>query len=65
MTREHLIAEIEAFARKQGLAPATVTSRGVGNSRLYARLKGGKSCTLDVAERLRAYMAATAEPSAA
>lgn len=65
MTTEQLISEIEAFASKKGIAPATVTSRAVGNSRLYHRLKGGKSCTLDVAERLRRYMTAGATASAA
>lgn len=64
MTREHLIAEIEAFARAQKIAPATVTSRGVGNSRLYARLKAGKSCTLGVAERLRVFMTLNTCPAA-
>ncbi|GGG77702.1 hypothetical protein GCM10011415_28280 [Salipiger pallidus] len=65
MTREQLIADIEAFASARGLAPATVTSRAVGNSRLYARLVGGKSCTLEVAERLRSYMSDESKPSAA
>jgi hypothetical protein len=57
MITEQLISDIEAFAASKGVAPATVTSRGVGNSRLYHRLKHGKSCTLDVAERLCQYMA--------
>lgn len=57
MTREQLISEIEDFAEQREIAPATVTSRAVGNSRLYARLKSGKGCTLAVAERLRAFMA--------
>jgi len=61
MTIQKLISEIEAHARKSGIAPATVTSRAVGNSRLYARLKDGKSCTIDVAERLRAFMKAEAK----
>ena len=68
MTTEQLISEIEAYASDRGIAPATVTSRAVGNSRLYHRLKDGKSCTLGVAERLREYMAAGAtvsQPSAA
>lgn len=57
MTHEHLISEIEDCARRRSIAPATVTSRAVGNSRLYARLKAGGSCTLIVAERLRTHMA--------
>ena len=65
MTNQQLISEIEAFASRNGIAPATVTSRAVGNSRLYHRLKDGKSCTLGVAERLREFMAAKASASAA
>lgn len=56
MTNSQLIKEIEDFAKKKGLAGATVTSRGVGNSKLYAQLKRGKSCTLTVAERLMTYI---------
>ena len=65
MITAHLILEIETFASLRGVAPATVTSRGVGNSRLYHRLKDGKSCTLDVAERLRQYMADNPAPCSA
>lgn len=57
MMTAQLISEIETFASSKGVAPATVTSRAVGNSRLYKRLKSGKSCTLGVADRLRSYMA--------
>lgn len=56
MMTAQLISEIERFASSKGVAPATVTSRAVGNSRLYRRLKDGKSCTLGVADRLRQYM---------
>ena len=55
-----IIKEIEDFAREHEIAPATVTSRAVQNSRLYARLKGGGSCTLKIAARMRAYMVAHA-----
>jgi len=57
MTQNDLIQEIEAFAARRGVAPATVTSRAVGNSRLYSRMKSGGGCTLAIAERLRAWMA--------
>lgn len=56
MTKEHLISDIEGFALLMNIAPATVTSRAVGNSRLYHRLKDGKSCTLDVAERIQKFI---------
>lgn len=57
MTPDTLISRIEAFAKARKIEPATVTSRAVGNSRLYARLKEGGSCTLRVAARLEAFMA--------
>ncbi|MGS4985014.1 hypothetical protein ACVDG2_16840 [Pseudosulfitobacter sp. RP-4] len=56
MTREQLVSDIEEFAAINKIAPATVTSRAVGNSRLYRRLKTGKSCTLEVAARLKKFM---------
>ena len=65
MTNSQLISDIETYAAATGVAPATVTSRAVGNSRLYHRLKEGKSCTLDVAERLRIYMTGARSESAA
>lgn len=49
--------EIETFAAQAGIAPATVTSRAVQNSRLYQRMKEGGSCTMYTAERIRAFMA--------
>ena len=48
--------EIEQFAKRMGIAPATVTSRAVSSSRLYRRLIEGGSCSLRTAERLRQYM---------
>lgn len=56
MTRDDLIRKIEEHAAARGIAPATVTSRGVGNSRLYRTLKAGGGCTLEIAERLIIYM---------
>jgi len=56
MTRSELIAAIERCARDHAISPATVTSRAVANSRLYARLIGGGDCTTSVAERLASYI---------
>lgn len=56
MTRAEIIAAIEAFAKRHNIAPATVTSRAVGNSRLYARMLSGGDCTTEIAQRLRDYM---------
>ncbi len=60
MTHSELISLIERHAESRGIAPATVTSRAVGNSRLYSRLKDGGSCTIEIAERIKAFIAAQA-----
>lgn len=57
MTRTDLIQEIEQFAERNNLAPATVTSRAVNNSRLYHRMKAGGGCNVIIAERLRDFIA--------
>lgn len=63
MTRQDLLQEIEDFALRHGIAPATVTSRAVSNSRLYARMKAGGGCNVIIAERLREYMAKQDAPT--
>lgn len=65
MTIDALIQSIEAFAARRGWQPATVTSRAVQNSRLYARMKAGGGCTLRTAEKLRAWMEADEAAEAA
>jgi hypothetical protein len=56
MTRDQIISRIETFAAAQGIAPATVTSRAVGNSRLYRRMRQGGDCTTEVAARIVRYI---------
>jgi len=63
MTQEDIISEIEAFAAARGIAPSTVTSKAVSNSRLYERLKRGGGCTLRTAEKIRAFMIASSPVS--
>ncbi len=65
MTHADLIEDIERAALVIGLAPATITSRAVNNSRLYARLKGGKSCTITVAAKVRDWIAENEKSTAA
>jgi hypothetical protein len=65
MTHDDLIADIERFAQTKNIAPATVTSRAVANSRLYARLKDGGSCTITVAARVRQFIEQNSSPSSA
>lgn len=56
--RDVVISRIDEFCRRRGVAPATVTGRAVGNSRLYARLKAGGDCTTAVAARVLAWLEA-------
>ncbi|WP_152492664.1 hypothetical protein [Roseovarius sp. THAF27] len=56
MTRVQIIKAIEAFGKRHSIAPATVTSRAVGNSRLYSRLQSGGDCTTEIAQRLLNFM---------
>ena len=56
MTSDDLISAIEAYADAVGVSPVTVTSRAVGNSRLYTRMKAGGSCSLTTADKVRAFM---------
>lgn len=58
MENDQIISEIEAFAAERGIAPATVTSRAVSNSRLHAHLKAGGGCTTRIVRRLQEYMTA-------
>jgi hypothetical protein len=51
------LLEVEAYAFACGLAPATVTSRAVSNSRLYSRLKDGGDASTETIERVRDFMA--------
>jgi len=61
MTRDQIIQAIEAHAKDRNIAPATVTSRAVGNSRLYQRLKAGGDCTTEVVARLQSFMSMPAD----
>jgi len=58
MTNNDLIKSIERYANRAKIAPATVTSRAVGSSRLYGVMKKGGTCTLTVAERIQKYISA-------
>lgn len=55
---EQFIAEIEAYAAARNLLPSTVIQRAVGASgATWAKWKSGSSCSLNTADRIRAYMA--------
>lgn len=64
MTKQQLIQHIQDFSKKSGLAPATITGRAVGNSRLYQRLVFGGDCTTEVAERVVSFINAQTQEGA-
>jgi len=55
---ENLIKEVEAFANRHNLLPATVVQYATGQGgSTWARWKSGGECTMGTAARVRAYMA--------
>jgi len=55
---EQLIAEIEAYADKRGIKPATVLQYAAGlGGGAWDRWRKGATCTFATAERVRKYMA--------
>lgn len=65
MTRDKLIQVIQDHSSRTGLAPATITGRAVGNSRLYQRLIFGGDCTTAIAERVVSFINAETQEGAA
>ncbi|MES2753807.1 MAG: XRE family transcriptional regulator [Pseudomonadota bacterium] len=56
---EQLIADIELYAARRGIKPATVLQTGAGLSGTTwdKWVAGSASCTMPTADRLRAWMA--------
>jgi len=57
MQRNDLISAIKAHADRFQIAPATITSRAVGNSRLFERLEAGGDCTTTIAAKIVEFIA--------
>lgn len=56
MTREDLLWEIEAFLRESGMGESYFGQAAVGNSKLVARLRDGRSIEIDTANRVKEFM---------
>ena len=52
-----LLDEVEAFCRLAGIAETTFGREAVNDGKLCARLRAGKSLTLETADRIRDYIA--------
>jgi len=57
MQTHSITSEIKEHADKLGIAPATLTSRAVQNSRLYRHLEEGGDCTTRTVNRIRQWIA--------
>lgn len=51
-----LLGEIESYCRASGIAESTFGRRAVNDGKLCARLREGKSVTLETAERIRSFI---------
>jgi len=56
MEPEALIAEIDAFCSKTGMAPTTFGSRALNDRGLLAGLKNGRECKPSTAKRILAFI---------
>lgn len=55
-THAELLAEIETFLDRTGIAPTTFGLRSVGDAKLVADLRKGADVTTRRMDRVRAYM---------
>jgi len=60
---DSLLAEIEAFCRRTGIAESTFGRQSVNDGKLCVRLRNGKDVTLETAAKIRGYIEAQAQPS--
>lgn len=56
-TRHTLLREIENFVNETGVAVTTLGREAVSDPSVVARLRSGRSCTIETYDRLRGYMA--------
>lgn len=55
---QRLLAELNQASKLTGLKPSSLGKYGIGNGRIYTRLKAGSIVFPATAKRLRAYLAA-------
>lgn len=56
-SRAILLAEIEAFLKRTGMAETAFGRRCKADATLLRRMKAGRDVTLDTADQIRAFMA--------
>ena len=60
---ESLLAEIEAFCRRTGIAESTFGRQAVNDGKLCVRLRNGKDVTLETAAKIRSFIEGQSEPA--
>ena len=55
-TADSLLAEIEAFCRRSGIAESTFGRQSVNDGKLCVRLRNGKDVTLETAAKIRDFI---------
>lgn len=56
--REDLIAQIEAFCRREGIAESTFGKLAINDPAFVSRLRGGKNIGLNTCDRVSKFIAA-------
>lgn len=56
-TNQQLLAEIQSFLKRTGMAETTFGQKATNNWRLVERLQAGRSVTTAAADRIRAFIA--------
>jgi hypothetical protein len=59
---DFLLAEIEAFCRRTGIAESTFGRQAVNDGKLCVRLRNGKDVTLETAARIRGFIGVPKSP---
>ena len=57
-TAQEIVAEIERFCRRFGIAESTFGNRAINDGKFVGRLRNGRRVTTATVEKVRAYMAA-------
>lgn len=56
MIKSYILILIENAAAARGYAPATLSKKAVGNQSFYRRLQEGRTCSLEMLDRLIAWL---------
>jgi len=59
--KQTLLSEVEKFLAVSGMKDSTFGHLTVNDGKFVARLRGGSSCTLETAERIRRFLAEHSE----